>query len=183
MTRLTPIDPAQADDKAKALLDGVQKALGMTPNLMRTLAHSPAALQAYLNLGRALGGGSLDAKTREAIALTVAGENGCDYCASAHTAVGGQLGADAAELAENLKGRSSDPRVAAILGFARALVVKRGWVSDAELRQARDAGVTDGEIAEIVAAVAASTFSNYLNHVAGTEIDFPLVRTGHRAAA
>ena len=183
MPRLTPIDPGQAEGKAKALLDGVQKALGTTPKLLRTLAHSPAALQAYLDLGKALGGGSLSAEAREAIALTVAGENGCDYCASAHTAIGRQLGVAAAELAANLAGRSDDPKLAAVLSFARAVVVKRGWVSDADLRHAREAGVSDGEIAEVVAAVAANTFSNYFNHVAGTEIDFPLVRTNQKAAA
>ena len=183
MSRLTPIDPAQAEGKAKALLDGVQTALGTTPNLIRTLAHSPAALQAYLDLGKALGGGSLDAKTREAIALTVAGENGCDYCASAHTAIGRHLGVAATELAENLEGRSGDAKVAAILGFARALVAKRGWVSDADVGDAREAGVSDGEIAEVVAVVAANIFSNYFNHVAGTEVDFPLVESGAKAAA
>ena len=183
MPRLTPIDPAQAEGKAKALLDGVQKALGTTPNLLRTLAHSPAALQAYLDLGKALGGGSLSAKTREAIALTVAGENGCDYCASAHTAIGRQLGVAASELARNLEGRSDDPKLSAILRFVDAVVVKRGWVSDADLREAREAGVSDGEIAEVVAAVAANTFSNYFNQVAGTKIDFPPVKTSRKAAA
>lgn len=183
MPRLKPIDPSQAEGKARTLLDGVQKALGTTPNLLRTLAHSPAALQAYLDLGKALGGGSLGPAAREAIALTVAGENGCDYCASAHTAVGRALGVAAGELADNLEGRSDDHKLAAILGFARTVVVKRGWVSDADLRDAREAGVSDGEIAEVVAAVAANTFSNYFNHVAGTEIDFPPVRTSRKAAA
>ena len=148
MPRLTPIDPGQAEGKAKALLDGVQKALGTTPKLLRTLAHSPAALQAYLDLGKALGGGSLSAEAREAIALTVAGENGCDYCASAHTAIGRHLGVAASELAENLEGRSGDPKLAAILRFARALVVKRGWVSDAmakiaELQEAGSWNIAD----------------------------------------
>ena len=87
------------------------------------------------------------------------------------------------ELAENLEGRSGDPKLAAILRFARALVVKRGWVSDADLGHAWEAGISDGEIAEVVAAVAASTFSNYFNHVVGTDIDFPLVTTSRKAAA
>ena len=183
MPRLTPIDPAQADGKAKALLDSVQKALGRAPNLLRTMAHSPAALQAHLDFGKALGSGVLDAKTREAIALAVAGENDCEYCASAHTAVGGLLGVGAAELAANLAGRSGDPKVAAILCLTRAVVVKRGWVSDADLRQARLAGVGDAEITEVVAAVADSIFTNYFNHAAQTEVDFPLVRTDSKAAA
>jgi uncharacterized peroxidase-related enzyme len=183
MPRLTPIDPARAEGKAKALLDGVQKAFGRVPNLLRTLAHSPAALQAHLDFGKALGSGVLDAKTREAIALAVAGENGCVYCASAHTAIGGSLGVDAAELAENLAGRSDDPKVAAILRFARAVVARRGWVSDADLRHARLADLNDAEITEVVAVVADSIFTNYFNHVAEAEVDFPLVRTERKAAA
>ncbi len=183
MPRLNAIDPAHAEGKTKALLDGVQKTLGMIPNLMATLANAPAALEAYLSFGQALGKGRLDAKTREAIALTVAGENGCDYCASAHTAVGARLGVSRDELAANLEGRSSDPTLAAILRFARAVVVKRGWVGDADLAEARAAGLDDGRITEIVAAVAANIFSNYVNHVARTEIDFPLVQTGRSQAA
>ncbi|MDH3916574.1 MAG: carboxymuconolactone decarboxylase family protein [Rhodospirillales bacterium] len=183
MPRLTPIDPARAEGKAKALLDGVQKAFGRAPNLLRTMAHSPAALQAHLDFGKALGSGVLDAKTREAIALAVAGENGCEYCASAHTAIGGLLGVDAAELAKNLAGRSGDPKVAAILRFARAVIAKRGWVSDADLRIARLAGVGDAEITEVVAVVADSIFTNYFNHVAETEVDFPPVGTDRKAAA
>ncbi len=183
MPRLNPIDPAQAEGQAKVLLDGVYKRYGMVPNLLATLAHAPAALEAYLGLGQALGRGSLDARTREAIALTVAGENGCDYCASAHSAAGAGLGMTAEELGANLRGRSSDPRVAAILRFARAVVVERGRVGDDELAQVRAAGLGDREIAEIVAAVAASTFSNYFNHVAGTEIDFPAVSSDRDRAA
>ncbi len=183
MPRLNPVDPAHAEGKAKALLDGVHKTLGMTPNLLRTLANAPAALEAYLGFGQALGRGSLDAKTREAIALTVAGENGCDYCASAHTAVGARLGVPSDELRANLEGQSGDAKLGAILRFARAVVVKRGWVSDTDLAEARAAGLDDGRITEIIAAVAANIFSNYVNHVARTEVDFPLVQTGRSQAA
>jgi uncharacterized peroxidase-related enzyme len=161
MPRLTPIDPAHAEGKTKVLLDGIHKRFGMVPNLLATLANAPAALEAYLSLGQALGRSSLDAKTREAIALTVAGENGCDYCASAHTAAGAGLGVAAEELAANLEGRSAVPRVAAVLRFARAVVVERGWIGDAELAEARAAGLGNREITEIVAAVAASIFTNF----------------------
>ena len=67
--------------------------------------------------------------------------------------------------------------------FARALVVERGWVSDDEVERLRAAGYGDREITEIVATVALNIFSNYINHVAGTEIDFPPVEAPTRAAA
>lgn len=183
MPRIQPLDPALAEGKAKALLDGVHQALGMTPNLMRTMANSPAVLDAYLGFNKALSGGRLSAPLREQIALTVAGTNGCEYCAAAHTALGAMLGLDAAELAANLDGRSADATTAAALGFALAIVGKRGWVDNDDLARVRAAGYGEGEVAEIVAAVAYNTFSNYFNHVAQTEVDFPPVALATKAAA
>ena len=175
MPRMQPIDPDLTEGKAKGLLAGVHRKFGMTPNLMRTLAHSPAALEAYLTLGQTLRGGSLGARVREQIALAVAGANSCRYCASAHTAAGKMLKLDGQELGANLQGRSSDPKVEAALRFARRVVHDRGWVSDEELQRVREAGYSDGEIAEIVANVAMNLFSNYFSHIAETEVDFPLV--------
>ena len=60
MQRIQSINPAEATGKAKQLLDGVQAKLGMTPNLMKALANAPAALDAYLHFGAALGTGALD---------------------------------------------------------------------------------------------------------------------------
>jgi uncharacterized peroxidase-related enzyme len=182
MSRLNPIDPAQAEGKAKSLLDAVQQKLGITPNILRTMANAPAALEAYLGFNQALAGASLDSKTRESIALTVAGANGCDYCASAHTALGGMLGIPAGELSANLAGRSDDERLNAILHFANAVVAKRGWVNDTEVAALRAAGLGDGEITEIIATVAFNIFTNYFNHIAQTDVDFPLVETTKAAA-
>ena len=95
MPRITPIEPADANGKAKQLLDAVQAKLGLTPNLMKTLATSPAALEAYLNFGAALAGGVFDATFREQIALAVAQANSCEYCLSAHTALGHLAGLQA----------------------------------------------------------------------------------------
>lgn len=175
MPRIKPVDPAEAQGKAKTLLDGIQKSMGMTPNLMRSLANSPAALEAYLGLMSSLGGTSIDGKTRESIALATSGINGCEYCSSAHTAIGKMQGLSAEEAQENLYGRSSDADRGAVLRFARAVVEKRGWVDDLDLKRARQAGLGDREITEIVTIVAATIFTNYFNHVAQTVVDFPLV--------
>ncbi len=175
MPRIDPIDPARAEGKAATLLAGVQKSLGMTPNLMSTLAVSPTALEAYLGLMKALGGGRLGGRLGEQLSLAISNANGCGYCTSVHTALGRHLGVEADELARNQRGRSADPKVEAALQFALALVAERGWVSDRDLQRVREAGYGDGDIAEITARVALNTFSNYFNHVAETEVDFPLV--------
>lgn len=182
MPRLTALDPATASGEAKTLLDAVQGKLGVTPNILRTMASAPAALQAYLGFGEALAGGRFDARSREAIALTVAGANACDYCASAHAAVSKSLKVDDAEIDLRLQGHAGDPELDAALVFARTLVEKRGWVSDDDLAAVRGAGHDDGAIVEIVANVAANLFTNYFNHVAQTDIDFPKVQAAKQAA-
>lgn len=183
MPRIPAVDPAQATGRTKELLDGVQKALGVTPNLMRTMAQQPAVLDAYLKFGDALGQGAFDAKTRHAIALTVAGANACDYCASAHSAISKGLKVEDAEIASRLAGRSTDAKLQALLTFTRAVVAKRGEVADADLAAVRAAGYDDAAIVEAVAQIAVNLFTNYLNHIAGTAIDFPEVKSGQFRAA
>lgn len=183
MSRLPAVDPATATGEVKALLDGVQKKLGMAPNIFRTMANSPAVLKAYLGFGEGLSGGRFDAKSREAIALTVAGASGCDYCASAHTAISKSLKVDGVEIDQRLDGHSSDPKLDAALVFAAKVVEKRGVVSDDDVAAVRAAGHDDGAIAEIVANVAANIFTNYFNHIAETEIDFPEVNLTKARAA
>ncbi|MEO1092303.1 MAG: carboxymuconolactone decarboxylase family protein [Pseudomonadota bacterium] len=183
MPRLTPVDPATATGEAKELLDGVKKKLGMTPNVIRTIANAPSALQAYLAINETLAKGRFDAKTREAFALAVAGANACEYCASAHTALSKSLKVDDIEIARRLDGHSNDPALDAALVFASTVVEKRGLVSDDDVAAVRAAGHDDGAIAEIVANVVANIFTNYVNHIAETEIDFPKVELAKTKAA
>lgn len=183
MSRIDPIDPKEATGQAKELLDAVQAEIGATPNLIRTFAQSPSVLNGYLGLAKALSAGVLSDAAREQIALAVAGENSCDYCASAHTLIGRNAGVSEDELSANLQGVSGDAKVQALLTFARSVVAKRGFVSDQELAAARSAGVSDAEIVEVVAEVARNVLTNYLNHVAQTEIDFPYVSAGEAEAA
>ena len=175
MPRLKAIDPGQATGQAKELLDAVNEKYGMVPNLARTLANSPAALQGYLAFGEALDGGTLSAKLREQIALTVSEANGCGYCVAAHCAIGKSGGLSDSELTDARQSSSPDSKVDAALHFARQLVENRGWVTDEDVDRVRRAGYGDGEITEIVAVVAWKTFANYFNHVAGTDVDFPTV--------
>jgi uncharacterized peroxidase-related enzyme len=175
MTRIDAVDPRTATGEAKTLLDAVEKKMGMVPNLTRGLAHSPAALEGYLSLMGALSKGELTPRQREQIALAVAEANGCDYCLSAHSAIGGRLGLDEAEMRRNRRSESADTRTNALLRLARRVVDTRGEVSDGDLKTARASGLGDGEIVEVVAHVALNVLTNYFNRLANTEIDFPVV--------
>jgi len=144
--------------------------------LFRVTAQSPAALEGMVTLHGALGK-ALSPKLREAIALATAEVDGCDYCLSAHTYLGKRAGLSEGDLADVREGRASDPKVAAAARFARLLVEKRGQVSDADLADVRRAGFGDGEVVDIIANVAWSVFTNFVNEVAATAIDFePIVR-------
>lgn len=173
MARITQISDAAATPEAAALFTAIKGKVGMVPNLYRVAANQPKVLAALLGLNETLAGGPFDARTREAIALTVAGVNACDYCASAHAAISAGLKVAPETIDAYLAGQSDDPRTAAILRLATAIVQAKGLVADSDLAAARNAGLTEADIVETVAQVVANIFTNYLNHVAGTDIDFP----------
>jgi uncharacterized peroxidase-related enzyme len=175
MARLNTIDPGTATGKTKELLDAVQGALGLVPNMTRVMANSPAVLQGYLGLSGALGRGLLDAKTREQLALVTAQENQCDYCLSAHTAIGKMVGLNTQQITESRVGNGDTPRATAALTFARIVLETRGKITDSDLATVRAAGFSDGEIAEIIAHVALNVLTNYFNIATDVEIDFPKV--------
>ena len=183
MQRIPRVDPTNAPLRTQDLLAQVRKQMGGVPNLVATLARSPAALAGYLGFAGGLVSGGLSAAHREQISIAVGGANACNYCVSAHTALGKRLGLSPHELRLNLMGQSGDCNTAALLGFVRELVRDRGHASDQALGALASAGFDDEAVVEIVANVALNMFTNYFNHVAGTEIDFPLVETRTALAA
>lgn len=177
MTRIaTPATVADAPAASQPLLEAVNKQLGVVPNLFRMVGNSPAALEGYLSLMGALGKGELPAQTRERIALVVAQVNGCDYCLSAHTYLGKNVvKLDETEIIANRNGGSNDPKAAAAVLFAKQVADTRGRVPDADLDAVKAAGYSDAAVIEIVLNVALNIWTNYINTVAGTQIDFPVV--------
>lgn len=173
MARVNPIDVNKADPKAKEVLDGVQKKLGKIPNIFGTLAHSPAVIQAYAGFSGAMATSSLPGKLREQLALAVGQANSCDYCLAAHTAIGGSLGMSQEETIAARQGKADDAKAQAAIRFSQNVVEKRGNVGDADVKSLRDAGFNDQQIVEIVGVIALNMFTNYFNHIIGTDVDFP----------
>lgn len=177
MSRITIPAAENTFEAAKPLLDAVQKQLGIVPNLMKLLGQSPAALEGYLSLNGALAKASLNVALRERIALTIAEYNGCDYCLSAHDYLGRNVARiHDTEIAAARDARSEDARTEAALQFALRVAQTRGQVSDAELASLRLAGFDQAAVLEIVVTVALNILTNYVNNVAHTDIDFPLVQ-------
>ena len=173
--RLRAIHPGDTDPEARQLLDAVADELGMVPNLFRTMANAPAVLSAYVAFGESLSRGVLASSLGQQIALTVSEANGCEYCVAALATTGRAAGLTEEVITDSRGASCPDSRTAAALGFARAIVVGRGRVSNREVHNLRRAGFADREIAEIVGHVVHAIFSNYFNLVAQTEVDFPEV--------
>ena len=178
MSRINTVDRTTTNDAIRRSFDAIEKQLGVVPNMMRTMAQSPSVLEAYLGFGAALRRGRLSSGLQEQIALVVAEVNACDYCLSAHTALGAGAGLSPEQLTASREGRDSNPRSAAALTFARALLERRGAVTNQELERVRSASFSDAEIVEIIAHVALNVFTNYFNRAAETDIDFPKVTAG-----
>lgn len=173
MSRIEALNPEKVQGKAKELLEAIKAKSGRIPNILKTMAHSPVALKAYLGLSGAFDGAKLSAKIREQIALAVGEDNKCDYCVAAHAAIGKLSGLTPEEIEASRRAKSEDPKTNAILEFAKKLSANRGNITDGEFAGIRSAGCSDEEILEIFAAVALNLFTNYFNHIADPAIDFP----------
>lgn len=172
MTRMKPLAVSERSGKSKELLEHLEKKIGRVPNMLATLAHSPAALEAYMSFSGTLKSGALSAKEREALAVHVGKLNACDYCVAAHSQFAKGAGLSGEEIEGAKEGRSSNARLQALLTFASEVVEKRGFVSEAAISAAKQAGVTEAELLEAIAEVSLNIYTNYLNHFMDPSIDF-----------
>jgi uncharacterized peroxidase-related enzyme len=175
MSRIPLTSPERATGDLKASFDAVRASLGTVPNGVKALGASPQTLAGYLQFSGSLTAGSLSRAERERVAVLTAQRNECGYCLSGHTLAGRAAGLDEGELAASRRAESGEARAAALLAFADAVIDHRGDVPDRVLTSAREAGLSDGELIEVVAAVALNTFTNYSNRLARPEYDFPRV--------
>ena len=175
MPTINPVNPEKADTRTAATLQAVRKKLGVLPNIFTTFAQSPAALNGYIQLGECLAGGRLTVRQREQVALAVAQENACQYCLSAHAAIGQGAGLSDDDIERARAGGATDAVDNLVTLFALKVTRTRGEIGDADIAEAHQGGLDDGLIVEIIAHVALNVMTNYLNKVAGTEIDFPVI--------
>jgi len=175
MARIQPVHQNAADANTAELLQNVEKKMGKVINILGTMAQSPAVLKSFLGFSQSLSEGNLPLPVRERIALAIGEATGCNYCIAAHTVLAQKAGLTDEEILDARRGTASDEKVAVALDLALKIGKTHGFVSDEDIERARSMGYSDGDICEIVASVALNLFTNYFNHVAETEIDFPEV--------
>jgi len=179
MSRINPIKANQAGPELKrSSQNNTRQKLGEAPNFLRILANSPMALRAYIFAETALERGQLTPRQRAQIALAVAEINGSGYGLSAHYDAGKRLGLTHVDMQLARQATATDPQTATMLRFAQGVVLQRGEVSDEDFLALRRAGFTAPLIIETVASIVLNIFTNYLNSVAKTEVDFPPLQPG-----
>jgi len=173
--RPAPVDPAQISQGLPGLLERTDIQVEEIPNFLKILAKAPAAALVYMRVDGTLAAGQLTERQREQIALTVAEINGSNYCLQAHSVIGSNAGLTENEIQLARRAGATDAKTNQILHFTQAVVLQRGDVSDEDLRALRQAGISDAEVVEILANIALNIFTNYLNILSRTEVDFPVV--------
>jgi AhpD family alkylhydroperoxidase len=175
MPFIKPVTIETADSATAEKLNAVKMKVGRVPNVVATIAHSPVALNLYLASSEALGKGRLNQRQREIIALTIAQSNQCQYCLSAHTVIGKGAGLSDVDIKEARLGSLVDGFENGIANLAKKLVHQKGFLTKEDLDEAALAGIDHPLVIEIIANLVHNTLTNYTNHVAQTEIDFPKV--------
>lgn len=172
MERIKLLNKDSAPEGSKGLLTDIEQKMGKVINIFKVMANSPAVLKTYFAIDNALSEKTLDTPIAERIALAIASVNGCEYCSAAHSYLAkGVLSED--EIANARQGKSNDEKAQAAMDFAVAVMKNAGKVSDEELEKVKKAGFSDAEILEIIAVVTVNFFTNAINNVSNTPVDFP----------
>lgn len=166
------MDATARTTEAEGILSTVEETYGFRPNLMEELATAPAALRTYLAGQDAMSGASLSPSQAQAVQLAVAAHNDCHYCRAAHSKLGRGSGISDDDV-EAISGGElpGDPEIRPVVEATRRVLGERGWLDEDDLTELADAGVDRQKLYEIVAFVGLKTLSNYVNHIAGTEVD------------
>jgi len=164
-----------APEQTRPTLERLTRRTGKLLNIHAEMAHAPVVLAAYAGITEALAKqSSFDARTREAIALAVGAQDGCDYCQAAHTPSAIKSGLSEAQTIAIRRGELAfDPKLAALLAVVREAAANVGEVSDATWTAAQQAGWSDVQLSEAFAHLAVNLFTNFFNHYARTDLDLP----------
>ena len=169
MAWLTELDPEGAPAASAELLNGIIGRHGLAGPMVRLMAHSPALLQGYLDLSRAMTRAKLPRALSEQISLAVQEWIGCQTCLSAHATAGRAAGLSESDVTLARQGVSTDARETALLTFAVRVLTEPATLGDGDLAELRGHGWSDRVIADVVGLVALNQLTGSFNLVAGNQ--------------
>lgn len=166
---------AEVSESNQQIFDQLEKGLGFVPNLYAYYAKNETALPDYLALQNRTS--TLSKKEREVVNLVVSQYNGCHYCQSAHTVLGGLNGFSEDQILEIRGGSASfDAKLDALAKFTLATTANKGQLSDSAKDAFFEAGYTEANLIDVVINIGDKIISNYIHNLAQFAIDFPLAK-------
>lgn len=164
-------DLETAPHSSRAIMADMQCHGGELPNLLRTLAESPVAIDAYRQLATLLSRSSLTPLEQQVVYVTAAHANQCHYCTAPNPMLGEDDQADEVTAAIRHGQRLADGRLQTLRRFTATMTEHRGWVPEADVESFLQAGFTQENLLEVITGIALVTLSSYANHIAATPRD------------
>jgi alkylhydroperoxidase/carboxymuconolactone decarboxylase family protein YurZ len=171
------VDTSKLTGKSQELLAGYETKHGMVPNVLKQMANSPVALEAFLSSRDIMAKGVLDPKMRLLIGILVAETYSCAYMLSARVAQAKAAGMSDEEIKSGKEQSSKDPKFDRGLQFVRNLILRHGELPATEMAELKTAGFSEGEIVEMIAQTSADMQVYYMVQIANPASDFPSVAT------
>jgi AhpD family alkylhydroperoxidase len=163
-----------APERSKPAMRQLQSAFGMIPNIAGAMATSPVLINSLVGMFGNVHGGSFTEAQVQAVLLTDAVTNACDWAVAFHTALALKEGIDPADVHAIREGRSpEDHELAALSVLARTLIERRGRLSGQDVENFVAAGFGEDLLLEVIGIVAASTITNYTGSVTKPPLEAP----------
>ena len=176
MARITTVDATQVLAETKEIFSEIEGSFGKVPNLFLTYANHLPLLKANWNKVKAvMGEGSLSQKAKQAIAVLVSKDNGCNYCVAAHTGALRAIGVTEEEIKvieEDLSHANFSTKEHALINFARNANTHPTRIPDSEFEEVKKAGAADAEIIEALGVMELFTSFNKFLDALQVEVDF-----------
>ncbi len=171
---ITPVTLETATGAVAEILRTTQNKLGFIPNMYGYMGALPGVLTGYIAAYTSFReDAGFTPPEQETVFLSISAVNGCTYCTAAHSMIADKMSkVPPASLAALRAGEAlPDARLNALAIFTRIMVEKRGLPDRGEVDTFLAAGFESKHVLGIVQAIACKTYSNYVNHLAATEID------------
>lgn len=175
MPLIEPVERESAPEASVQLLKVAEEQTKRPLNILRTLAHSPAMLDAYLHFNRACDA-SLSPRLRTLITGTVSQAMGDEYTLAAVVAFGARQGRTSTEVEAARHANSQDLKMELALKFAAVTIKEHGHLPPSEVETLLQSGYTEQEVVEIIGVIALNVWRGLFNLVVGTAGDFPPVK-------
>jgi len=161
-----------APTRSQPILRQLQESFGFIPNIAAKMAGSPVLISSFIGVFQQVHSGSFSEAQIQTLLLTNAVANRCSWAVAFHSFLALKEGLAPEDVQAIRAGHApQDSKHAALSALARTVIDKRGHVSEDDLEQFLHAGFDKEHVLQVIAAVAASTITNYVGNVTNPPLE------------